>query len=318
MTAFGHYTTAREVVQGLDLTGKVALVTGGNAGIGTKTVDALACAGCHVLLTSRSVEAGKRVAEDVGKAGAKGKVSVMQLDLADLASVHALTKELLHQRQRLDYIILNAGVMACPQGKTKQGFDLQLGTNVHGHAALLEDLLPHLTAQRHPVRIVWLSSEGHRIPQWSGAGVDLDDLHYTKGKRTYRPFPAYGQSKLGNILMCKEAARRLEDTNVKFYAVHPGTISTNLLRHQSWLQWGATIAQWVVGVNWILGLKTPEQGASTSVYAATAAALEDHNGAYLSDCAIVKPSALAVNATLTSKFYDRVLAEINAGRPLDQ
>lgn len=311
MAPFGAKTTAQQVVQGLDLSGKGALVTGGNSGIGAKTVEALASAGADVILTSRSLEAGQKVADEINAGGVKGSVSVVPLDLADLSSVHTLSHNLVQQKQRLDMVVCNAGVMACPEQRTKEGFELQIGTNVHGHVALIEDLLPHLKSQGHPVRVVVLSSIAHNMPSWQAPRplVKMDDMHFLHGRK-YAAWTAYTQSKLGNIYMAKHLANREQGSNVKFYAVHPGVIRTKLGRHSKGFKFMTTFMPWAMSV------KSVEAGAATSCYAATSPAVENHSGAYLADCNIAEPSNLACNADLAAQFYHHVLSEVKAGKPL--
>ncbi|KAK9829188.1 hypothetical protein WJX72_004385 [[Myrmecia] bisecta] len=309
VSALGARSTALEALRGTDLTGKVAIVTGGNSGIGVETVRALAHAGAKVLLTSRSVQAGQKVAEEIAQSGVQGTVEVHQLDLADQASVHVFTNSVKASKTRLDILILNAGVMMCPKSTTKDGFEMQLGTNVHGHLALVQDLLPTLQAQAHPVRIVVVSSRAHTFPKrWFGGGIELSDLHWQH--RPYNSWGAYGQSKLGNVLMAKELARRYAGTNIKAFSLHPGSIQTGLQKHSPFASFYSLLPKRITGS------KTVAEGAATSIYAAVSPDLEQHSGAYLSNCAIETPSAAAEDAALAVKFYDQVSAEIKAGKPL--
>jgi NAD(P)-dependent dehydrogenase (short-subunit alcohol dehydrogenase family) len=301
-------STAIEALQGANLIGQTAVVTGGNSGIGVETVRALAHAGSSVILTSRKLEAGNKVAEEVRASGVKGSIHVEQLDLADLASVHAFTKRLRDKNTRIDKLILNAGVMACPLMYTKDGFEMQIGTNNHGHFALVQDLLPHLKSQSYPVRIVAVSSLAAFTPKrFLGGGIDLDDLHWKN--RGYSRWGAYGQSKLANVLFAKALAQRCEGTNIKTYSLHPGSIKTNLQQHVGWIKWLQSIP--------LLPAKTIPQGAATSIYAACSPELESRSGEYLSDCKPCKPPAEWHDQELVEALWKRTEAEVNAGKPLD-
>lgn len=286
----GYRTTALEAVQGTDLTGQVAVVTGGNSGIGVETVRALAHAGADVVLCSRSVQAGQAVAEQL-QPGVKGKISVRQLDLADLASVKKLGAELDADLARVDLLILNAGVMACPKLATKDGFEMQIGTNHFGHFYLTKLLLPKMKAQGTPARVVAVASTAHKF-----GSINLDDLNYEK--RKYSSWGSYGQAKLANILFAAELARQLaaEGSHVKAYSLHPGVIKTNLGRHMGFT--GGLL-------NFFVGPfgKTIPQGAATSVYAATAAELDTHSGAYLADCQLAVASKAGQDGEMGKKLW---------------
>ncbi|PSC68474.1 WW domain-containing oxidoreductase [Micractinium conductrix] len=290
----GHRSTALEALQGADLTGKLAVVTGGNSGIGVETVKALAHAGADVMLCSRSVEAGDRVAAELQAGGVKGKIRVKQLDLADLASVKAMGAELAASLPRLDLLILNAGVMACPKGTTKQGFETQIGTNHFGHFYLTQLLLPKMKAQGAPARVVVVSSSAHTMVK----GIPLDDINFEH--RKYGAWSSYGQSKLANVLFAKELARRLgeEGSPVKAFCLHPGVIKTNLQRHMGF---SAFLLNTFAGPF----MKTVPQGAATSVYSATAPELEQRSGAYLADCKVAAASKAGQDAELAKAFWTK-------------
>ncbi|KAK9807580.1 hypothetical protein WJX72_003271 [[Myrmecia] bisecta] len=232
---------------------------------------------CHTL-PAGNVEAGEKVAESIRASGIKGSVQVKQLDLADLASVRALAAELSKQA-RIDMVILNAGVMGCPKSYTKDGFEMQIGTNHFGHFVLVQGLVDKLKKQDHPSRIVVVSSLAAKMSR-----LNLDDLHYRNS--WYSAMLAYNNSKMANILFAKQLAIRLKGTLVKVFALHPGTIgATNLTRHVTHY-----IPQFVVQTAMFMVsyfMKTVQQGAATSVYAATAPELEDKSGAYLDCCTIV-------------------------------
>jgi NAD(P)-dependent dehydrogenase (short-subunit alcohol dehydrogenase family) len=190
--------------------GRTVVVTGANSGIGLAAARELARAGAHVVLAVRDPERGERAAGAV-----PGDREVRQLDLADLASVRAFAEE---WSGPIDVLVNNAGVMAVPQGRTADGFELQLGTNHLGHFALTGLLLPSITD-----RVVTVSSGAHRMGR-----IHLDDLNWER--RRYRRWPAYGQSKLANLLFTMELERRLTEAGspVKALAAHPGWAATNL------------------------------------------------------------------------------------------
>ncbi|MEH0420816.1 oxidoreductase [Streptomyces sp. B21-083] len=202
-----------------DQTGRTAVVTGANSGLGIATVDALARAGARVILAVRDVKRGEAAAANV--LGAKGSLEVRRLDLADLASVREFAAG---WKGDLDLLINNAGVMNVPESRTKDGFETQFGTNHLGHFALTNLLLPHVTD-----RVVTVASAAHR---WSGASIYFDNLNLTG---QYAPMVAYGQSKLANLLFTLELQRRLTEAGspVRALAAHPGYAATNLQSHDA-------------------------------------------------------------------------------------
>ena len=282
--SLGSKTTAEEALQGQSLAGKTAIVTGATSGIGTETARVLAKAGAAVVLAVRNVKAGEELAKSLGP-----NVEAMELELGDLVSVKRFTDAWLASGRPLHLLINNAGIMATPKGETKQGFELQVGTNHVGHFALTTALLPVLEKSA-PSRIVELSSEAHKM----GKGARL--LAALEKKPTdYSPFGAYGDSKLGNVLFVKALAKRLP-AGVEAFSLHPGVINTNLSRSMGVM--GAIFR--VVGG---LFMKSIPQGAATSVYAATAPELKGQSGAYLADCKVAKTSAAGVDAELAEKVW---------------
>lgn len=208
-----------------DQTGKVAIVTGSSSGIGYEAARVLANKGATVVIAVRNLDKGTKAADKIGSQNAKANVQVMQLDLADLASVEAFAEAYKKSHARLDLLINNAGVMIPPYSKTKDGFELQFGTNHLGHFALTARLIDLLNATPNS-RVVNVSSSGHR---WGN--IDFEDL--TWEKRGYRPWRAYGDSKLANIYFTKEMARLLREngSNVIVTSAHPGWTATELQRH---------------------------------------------------------------------------------------
>ncbi|MEW2513801.1 SDR family NAD(P)-dependent oxidoreductase [Streptomyces sp. NPDC046870] len=263
-TPFGFSSTAAEVSQGIDLTGRRAVVTGASSGLGAETARALAATGAAVTLAVRDVTAGKRVAEDITESTGNQEVHVAHLDLASPASVTAFTTA---WRGPLHVLVNNAGVMACPEQYTEQGWEWQFATNHLGHFALATGLHDALAADGN-ARIVVVSSTGHqRSP------IVWDDVNFAF--RPYDPWLAYGQSKTANVLFAVEATRRWADDNITANALMPGAIYTNLQRHTGGRGSGRVPAHLI---------KTVEQGAATSVLLATSPLLEGVGGRYFVDC----------------------------------
>ena len=279
MSEFGFDSTADEVLEGHDLGGRTVLVTGGYSGIGKETARAMAAKGAHVILSGRDATklaaAADGIAEETG-----AQVDTLVCDLASLASVRGGAKEANERFDKIDLLINNAGVMACPLARTADGFEMQFGTNHLGHF-LLTNLLMPLIEKGEASRIVNLSSRGHHID-----GVHFDDPNYER--REYRKWPAYGQSKTANILFSVGLENRLADRGVHAYALHPGGIHTNLARHMSEedkaeLRERVRKAAEESGQE-PQGFKTIPQGAATTCWVATTDELTDSGGLYCEDC----------------------------------
>ena len=279
---FGAYTTAREVAAGHDLSGKTVIVTGGATGIGIETARALAEVGADVVIAARKPDLAQAAVDDMART-AKGKVSWEMLDLSSLKSVRAFAER--WGTRPLHILINNAGVMACPQDKTEDGLEMQIGTNHFGHYLLSVLLAPALEAGAKqagkPSRVVSLSSIGHRR-----SGVNFDDPHFRD--RPYDKWESYGQAKTANSLFAVGFDQRYKNRGIRAFAVMPGGIMTPLQRHMS--------KEEQMAMGWINekgevreGFKTPEQGASTSVWAAIGEELEGHGGLYLENCAQAVP-----------------------------
>jgi NAD(P)-dependent dehydrogenase (short-subunit alcohol dehydrogenase family) len=277
-TQFGLDSTATEVIEGIDLTGKRAVVTGASSGIGVETARALAGAGAEVTLAVRNTDAGERTAADITTTTGNGGVQVGRLDLADQGSVAAFVAK---WTGPLHLLVNNAGVMALPDLKlTPERWEMQFATNHLGHFALALGLRDALSAAGN-ARIVSLSSRGHlRSP------VVFDDLNFTS--RPYDPWLAYGQSKTANVLFAVEATRRWAEDGITANAVHPGAIlETNLSRHMDpeyLAELRASASQAETFDRSKLRYKTLEQGAATSVLLATSPQLEGIGGRYFEDC----------------------------------
>lgn len=270
---FGHDTTTDEVLQGIDLSGKQALVTGGSGGLGAETARALASRGARVVITARNLEKGESVARGIRESTGQDGVEVEELELGSLASIRAFAERFLARHDALHILVDNAGVMACPFEKTADGFELQFGTNHLGHF-LLTGLIAPALLRAAPARVVSVSSRGHQQ-----SPVVFDDIQFEK--RPYDKWQAYGQAKTANILFAVELERRLGGRGVHANALHPGVIPTDLSRHMQPEDYERLRSRQPGGQ---LKLKTVESGAATSVYAATAPELEGRGGLYLEDC----------------------------------
>ncbi len=268
---FGPTTTTEEVLEGIDLRGRVALVTGGSSGLGQETARALAAHGAEVILTARDVPKGEAVAAAIRAATGNERVGVEALELGSLASVRAFAERVLARHPRIDILVNNAGVMACPAAKTSDGFELQFGSNHLGHF-LATCLLVPVLRRSAACRVVCLSSRGHHI-----SPVVFDDVHFEH--RPYDKWLSYGQAKTANVLFAVGLERRLGARGVHALAVHPGAIVTELGRH---LQ--AEDIQYLQTRSRGMQFKSVEQGAATSCFAATAPELEGRGGVYLEDC----------------------------------
>lgn len=274
---WGFSTTTDEVIEGVDLSGRLAVVTGASTGLGRETARALASAGASVVLAVRDVDKGAEVLRSLpARPGASHEVQA--LDLADLDSVRAFAATFLGQHPRLQLLINNAGVMATPFERTAQGFERQFGTNHLGHFLLTVLLAPALVAGA-PARVVNLSSGGHRA-----SDILWDDPNFER--TPYDKFVAYGQSKTANILFTVELERRLGPRGVHAWAVHPGMVGTELGRYMTRDDFAALVERAKRTGGALPERKPIPAGAATSVWAAVAPELEGRGGGYLEDCSI--------------------------------
>ena len=272
MAPFGFESTTDDVLEGVELTGVNVVVTGTSAGLGVETARALAAHGASVVGVVRDLDKARRNLDEAGAGG----VELYEADLASLSSIRTFA-DTFHAagHDRIDVLIANAGVMACPQAATADGFELQFGTNHLGHFLLVNRLLP-LLLTGSPGRIVTLSSAGHRF-----ANVSIDDPGFER--TPYDPWVAYGRAKTANILFAVELDRRLRDRGVRATSVHPGGILTELGRHLTDETLGALLkARGERKVEW----KSVPQGAATSVWAGFVAAGDEVGGRYCEDCAV--------------------------------
>lgn len=281
--SFGATSTTDDVLAGVDLSGKRILVTGASAGLGVETARALAARGAQVVGAARDLTKAQSATQVVrDQAAHGGSLELVELDLADLASVRACAEALLADGRPFDVIIANAGVMAPPLGRTADGFETQFGTNHLGHFVLVNRLASLL---KPGSRVVALSSSGHRF-----ADVNLDDPNFETSE--YTPFGAYGRSKTANALFAVEFDRRHKDRGVRATAVHPGGIHTELGRHMSAEDTARMIEQ-INAANRASGaqafeFKSIPQGAATSVWAAAVASADEVGGRYCEDCHVAE------------------------------
>ena len=207
-----------------DQTGRTAVITGANTGLGYETAAALAAKGAHVVLAVRNLEKGKAAADLIARATPGASVAIQELDLTSLDSIRAAADQLRSDHDSIDLLINNAGVMFTPKSTTKDGFELQFGTNHLGHFALTNLLLDRVLAAPGS-RVVTVSSVGHRFAR---AGIRFDDL---QSERNYSRVGSYGQSKLANLMFTYELQRRLQGTDTIAAAAHPGGSWTELTRN---------------------------------------------------------------------------------------
>ena len=273
-SGFGAKSTAAEVIDGVDLTGRLAVVTGGYSGIGLETTRALVGAGADVLVPARRPEVARQALDGLPR------TSVGTLDLGDLDSVATFADGVLAQGRGIDLMIDNAGIMACPETRVGPGWEAQLATNHLGHFALVNRLWP-LVAQGG-ARVVSVSSAGHRR-----SPIRWDDPMFTRGD--YDKWTAYGQAKTANVLFAVRLDELGAAAGVRALALHPGGILTPLQRHLS--------DEEQQGLGWIdsnghplVDFKSTEQGAATTVWAATSPRLEGLGGVYCEDCDVARVS----------------------------
>ena len=272
-SGFGAASTAMEVVSGIDLSGKLAVVTGGASGLGFETTRALVHAGAEVIVPARSPERASTALRAL--AGA----TVELMDLADPHSVAAFAGRVVTAGRPVSILVNSAGIMATPETRDADGHEAQFATNHLGHFRLTLGLWPALLAA-HGARVVSVSSRGHQI-----AGVDFEDMDFRV--RPYDKWIAYGQSKTANALFAMALDRRGRNHGIRSFSLHPGQILTDLARHLSAEEIASFDALDEAGrpiVDPERGMKTVEQGAATSVWCATSPELNGMGGVYCEDC----------------------------------
>ena len=270
---FGMRSTALEVIDGIDLGGRTALVTGGYSGLGLETVRALASAGAKVFVAARRPEVAKADLTEV-----RGDITILPLDLADPGSIDMFAAALTMRTPKLDILINNAAIMACPLARDARGYESQFATNHLGHFQTTARLWPLLKAAGPGTRVVVLSSIGH-----ARCGVDLDDIHFER--REYHKWTAYGQAKSANALFALHLDAIGAPLGIRAFSVHPGGIKTPLQRHltmeeqiaMGWFKPDGTLVD---------VFKSTAAGASTSIWCAVSPLLAGHGGVYCEDCNI--------------------------------
>ena len=294
MADFNRRSTAEQVTDGLDLSGKQVLVTGVNSGLGYEAMRVLAMRGAHVFGAARTLDKAKEACDSVA-----GDTTPVVCELENPDSVVQCAQSVIQQCEALDILMNNAGIMSPAELQLNHNYgvalEAQFATNHMGHFVLVNRLLEHLKKAEQG-RIVALSSGGHvQVPK---GGIDFDNLDCSKG---YNAWQTYGQSKLANILMAKELARQLQGTSVTANAVHPGVIRTNLSRNMggffsSLISFFATFFE-----------RTVAQGAATQVYVATRPELANTSGEYFADCQVKTPSDYAQDAALAQQLWEHSL-----------
>lgn len=272
--------TAEQVIRDQNLVGQLhgknVFITGCTSGIGLETARALYLTGANVWITARDMTKGNEIAHELSTDSSR-PVKVIEMSLDSFASIRRGAKDFLAETPTLNILINNAGVMACPEGKTRDGHELQFGTNHLGHFLLFEMLKPALLAAatpETPSRVIAVSSTGHSMAE----ALDFDNLNFTKSP--YHPFTAYGNSKLANIYFANELTRRYQNQGLIGLSLHPGSIKTPLRRHLV----GSEILESVgKDPEYVAQSKSPEQGAATTVWAAVEKEFDRRGGVYLED-----------------------------------
>jgi NAD(P)-dependent dehydrogenase (short-subunit alcohol dehydrogenase family) len=269
---FGYRSTAGEVIDGIDLSGRCVVVTGGYSGIGTETVRAIAAAGAQVIVGARRTGQAHDVLDALD-----GDIAILPLDLADPASIDAFAEAVAGRTDTIDILINNAAIMASPLGRDARGYEMQFATNHLGHFQLTARLWPLLLAGGG-ARVVALSSIGHRLH-----GLDLDDPNFER--RDYDKWLAYGQAKSANALFALQLDKLGESRGVRAFAVHPGGIATPLQRHLT-MEEQRAMGWYDEDGNVHEAFKSTEEGAATTVWCAVSPLLEGEGGVYCEDCEV--------------------------------
>jgi NAD(P)-dependent dehydrogenase (short-subunit alcohol dehydrogenase family) len=293
---FDKNSTAEEVTAGLDLTGKTAIVTGCNSGIGHETMRVLALRGAHVIGAARTPEKARTACDSVA-----GKTTPLVVELTDFAGIVAAANQVKAMNIPIDMLICNAGVMEIQELEQVNGIEKQFVVNHLGHFILVNQLLSQVVDAPQG-RIVHVSS-GSAVRLAPDEGIEFDNL---SGENGYDPGRAYGQSKLANVLFSLELAKRLDDTNATSNSLRPGVIPTNLGRH---------LPQWQVWALRTIGkpfTKTIPQGAATTCYVATSPVLNNVSGLFFNHCNPHRPGGHTENAALAARLWT-VSEELTAG-----
>lgn len=284
-----------------DMTGKTVVVTGANSGIGKETAIALAHMGALVVLAVRNATKGEAARKELCERSGRTDAEVMTLDLASFASVRAFAAAFLAAHDRLDVLVLNAGILVRRRLLTEDGHDTQFEVNHLSHFLLVQLLRDRLVASA-PSRVVVVASDAHRSAR---RGLDFDDLEHAH--RRYGGFSVYSHTKLANILFTRELARRLDGTGVTANSVHPGFVASNLAREGD-----AGVLGTVISTLGRPFARTAEQGAQTSIYVASSPQLDGVTGQYFANSAFAKPSQHGEDDAAAARLWE-VSERLTAG-----
>lgn len=287
-SGFNSRSTAVQVTDGIDLTGKTALITGVNSGLGFESMRVLASRGARVIGAARTIDKASDACAQVN-----GDTTPVACELSDFDSVVSCAESVQALDQPVDILMCNAGIMALPELEQCYGYEMQFVTNHLGHFLLIQHLLEQVKAAAAG-RIVLLSSAAHMMAP--KGGINFDNL---TGENGYRGWPFYGQSKLANLLTALELTQRLEGTNTTANAVHPGVINTNLGRH---MDDGGIRAKLTNGVVGLFGKDIP-QGAATQCYVATAPDLDGISGRYFANCNLARSTRPGRDKELAARLW---------------
>ncbi len=285
--SFDKHTTADEVLDGIDLTGKTIIVTGATSGIGMETARALASSGADVTLTARNMPKAQPIVDSIRKNTGNANVDVGKLDLSVPSSIRQFASTWMSAHAKLDVLINNGASMAGPLQRTEQGWEMQFATNHLGHFLLTGLLLPALEAGK-PSRVVTVASSGHRYARSSDpdCAMELDDLNYEN--REYDPIDAYAQSKLANVWFAFEFNNRFSSGGIEAFSLDPGSVpGTGLSKDIPEDELNRMIEKSRSAGKFF---KTIPQGAATGVWAATCDELKGRGGAFLNHCQIAEPA----------------------------
>ncbi|MEO0643973.1 MAG: SDR family NAD(P)-dependent oxidoreductase [Pseudomonadota bacterium] len=283
MSEFGRHSTADDVLENVDLSGKTVFITGANSGLGKESARAMAAKGAHVIMAGRDPAKLDSAFSEITALNPAAKLETILCKLGSLEALRACTADANTRFEQIDILINNAGVMACPLSRTDDGFEMQFGTNHLGHFALTAGLMPLILKSANTPgsgRIVNLSSRGHFITP-----VNLEDPNFEN--RPYDEWLSYGHAKTANVLFSVGLEKRFAGKGIHAIAVHPGGIETNLGRHLSEEQ-RAALTERVTTADPNFEWKSIAQGAATQVWAATTPELEGRGGLYCEDCHIAE------------------------------
>jgi len=278
-----------------DLSGKTVIITGANTGIGLETAKALAKMNANLILACRDIKKGNEAVKNVeaflNTTSHKNTIDFMELDLANMKSIRNFAASFNAKYSALDILINNAGVMHTPRQNTSDGFEMQIGTNHLGPFLLTRLLIEKLKSTKG-AKIINLSSRAHM----RGGPIELDDINWEK--REYSSIQAYSHSKSASILFTIELQKRLKDTGIQVFAVHPGVVDTDLLRQ--WPPVVQTLGHFILPIV----AKTTLEGAQTTICAAVSKSFDGFGGSYLSNCEILAAEPHATDPTYAKKLWN--------------